>query len=190
MTQFKQRLDPKVILGQLTLKAFTDTDRERLFQAVRASSTELRPFLPWCHPKYSRREALTWIQFAQATWRGRTQYAFLIEERATGALIGSVGLDSPTHDGAANLGYWIRSDCTGRGYASQAARALATLGLQQLELKQVLIKMSTHNTASRQVAIKTGAQFLREEKDGLTLHDAKHDALVYALTRPSIELMA
>ena len=94
MTQFKQRLDPKVILGQLTLKAFTDTDRERLFQAVRASSTELRPFLPWCHPKYSRREALTWIQFAQATWRSRTQYAFLIEERATGALIGSVGLDS------------------------------------------------------------------------------------------------
>jgi hypothetical protein len=50
--------------------------------------------------------------------------------------------------------------------------------------------MSTPNTASRQVAIKTGAQFLRQETGGLTLHDVKHDTLIYTLTQPRIRLIA
>jgi predicted acetyltransferase len=62
--------------------------------------------------------------------------------------------------------------------------------LQHLELKRVLITLSVHNSASRQVAIKTGAQFLREEKDGLTLHEVKHDALIYAFTQPRLRLTA
>ena len=190
VTRFKRALEPNIKLNRLTLRAFTDADKDRLFQSVRHSSAELMPFLPWCHPQYARKDAKTWIRFAQATWRDRTQFAFLIEASATGTLIGGVGLDSPNEHGDANLGYWVRTDCTGYGYATEAASGLAALGLQRLELQQILITLSVHNHASRQVAIKTGAQFLREEKDGLTLHEAKHDALIYALARPRIRLKA
>ena len=190
VTRFKRALEPNIKLNRLTLRAFTDADKDRLFQSVRHSSAELMPFLPWCHPQYARKDAKTWIRFAQATWRDRTQFAFLIEASATGALIGGVGLDSPSELGDANLGYWVRTDCTGYGYATEAARGLAALGLQHLELKRVLITLSVHNSASRQVAIKTGAQFLREEKDGLTLHEVKHDALIYAFTQPRLRLTA
>jgi len=99
-----------------------------------------------------------------------------------------VGLDSPDANGDANLGYWIRTDCTGYGYATEAALGLAAEGLQRLELNRVLITLSVNNFASRQVAIKTGAQFLRKTTGGLTLHGVKHDALVFALTQPNIHL--
>ncbi len=188
--RFRRALDPNIKLDRLTLRAFTDGDQERLFQSVRDSSAELMPFLPWCHPQYAPKDAKTWIRFAQTTWQDRTQFAFLIEASDTGALIGGVGLDSPSEDGAANLGYWVRSDCTGCGYATEAARGLAALGLQQLELSRVLITLSVHNLASRQVAIKTGARFLRKDTGGLTLHEVKHDALIYTLTQPRIRLIA
>ena len=190
MTRFKRALELNIKLNRLTLRAFTDADKDRLFQSVRHSSAELMPFLPWCHPQYARKDAKTWIRFAQATWRDRTQFAFLIEASDSGALIGGVGLDSPSEHGDANLGYWVRTDCTGFGYATEAARGLAALGLQHLGLKRVLITLSVHNSASRQVAIKTGAQFLREEKDGLTLHEVKHNALIYTSTQPRIRLIA
>jgi len=188
VTRFKRALEPSIHLARLTLRAFTDADEGRLFQSVRNSSAELMPFLPWCHPKYARKDAKTWIRFAQATWRDQTQFAFLIEASATGALIGGVGLDSPDANGDANLGYWIRTDCTGYGYATEAALGLAAEGLQRLELNRVLITLSVNNFASRQVAIKTGAQFLRKTTGGLTLHGVKHDALVFALTQPNIHL--
>ncbi|HEX5258954.1 MAG TPA: GNAT family N-acetyltransferase [Sphingomicrobium sp.] len=82
--------------------------------------------------------------------------SFLIFERTGGAprLVGSCGLGRrPSR--AVELGYWIARACWGRGFATEAGRALIdiarTLGLRQLEASHFI-----DNPASARVLDKLG----------------------------------
>ena len=186
MNRFKWAPGPVIEAPRLRLKRFSPSDAPLLHDAVRFSSEALSPFLPWCHANYNQLDAEHWIQFTDETWQERTQFAFFIEEKSSGRLIGGCGLDSPANN-AANLGYWVRSDCTCQGYASEAAGTLATLALEQLALSQIKITMSVQNLASQQVAIKIGARFEHVAKGALELHGISHDARVYSLNTKHID---
>ena len=49
----------------------------------------------------------------------------------------------------ANLGYWLRTDRTGRGWATRAAVLVAQDGLTRLELERVEILMVAYNGSRR-----------------------------------------
>ena len=82
--------------------------------------------------------------------------SFLIFERTDGAprLVGSCGLGRRP-SGAVELGYWIARPFWGRGFATEAGRALVdiarTLGLRQLEASHFI-----DNPASARVLDKLG----------------------------------
>ncbi|MGB2392422.1 MAG: GNAT family N-acetyltransferase [Pseudomonadales bacterium] len=179
MQQFKLMPDSVVETPRLRLVRFMPKDAPRLYEAVRFSSEALSPFLPWCHANYNLLDAERWIAFTDETWNNRTQFAYFIEEKSSGRLVGGCGLDSPDNANSANLGYWIRSDCTHQGYASEAAAVLAACALEHLALSQLKITMSIHNLASQQVAVKIGARFDHIAPKALTLHGISHDAFVY-----------
>lgn len=68
-------------------------------------------------------------------------------------LVGSVGLAEG--QGTAELGYWVARDCWGRGYASEAARAV--LGLARtLGHRRIVANHFTDNPASGRVLEKLG----------------------------------
>jgi ribosomal-protein-alanine N-acetyltransferase len=75
------------------------------------------------------------LDFAQSQWRRWPAGPMLIESRATGALLGSTGLDFET-EYRASTGYVLARDSWGHGYALEALRAMVefgeTLGLQRL----------------------------------------------------------
>src|SRR5262249_4185470 len=54
------------------------------------------------------------------------------------------------------IGYWIRSSCARRGYATEAATALAALASGALGARRVEITCNARNAASRRVAEKSG----------------------------------
>jgi len=189
MNRFKWTPDPVIETPRLRLKRFSPSDAPLLYDAVRFSSEALSPFLPWCHANYSQLDAEHWIQFTQETWQNRTQFAFFIEEKSSRRLVGGCGLDSPANN-SANLGYWVRSDCTRQGYAGEAAGTLGTLALEHLALSQVNITMSVQNLASQHVAIKIGARFKHIAKKALKLHGISHDAFVYTLNAKHVDTYA
>jgi RimJ/RimL family protein N-acetyltransferase len=70
-------------------------------------------------------------------------------------LIGGVGFGRMP-DGRTELGYWLKRDCWGRGYATEAARALLAAARHSLRLKRLEAGHFLDNPASGRVLEKLG----------------------------------
>jgi RimJ/RimL family protein N-acetyltransferase len=94
---------------------------------------------------------------------------FAVLLRETGLLIGDCGLERMTvgEDSEVELGYDLRSDHWGRGYATEAALAVRDYAFGRLDLPRLISLIRRGNDASRRVAEKIGMQPAGEvERDG------------------------
>lgn len=170
--------------NRLILKKAQPSDADDLFKAARDSIDEVYPFLPWCHPNYEIHESRGWLETVQKDWESRSGFAFLIRDRDDGRVLGGCGLSRIDEHPVANMGYWVRTGATGRGVASEAARAVANFAFDELGLIRVEIIMSVNNPGSRRVAEKTGASREGTLRNRLRLHGTNHDAHIYSLIPP------
>lgn len=168
--------------GPLLLRPWRAEDAPALCEAVRESVETVGRWLPWCHPEYGLGEAQAWVAHCQDGWAADEHYAFGVFERATGTLLGSVGLNqrNRTHRSAA-MGYWVRRSRQGEGVAPQAARLAARFGFEALELIRIELVVLPDNHASRRVAERSGARFEALARHRLWMHGEARDAAVYAL---------
>jgi RimJ/RimL family protein N-acetyltransferase len=80
-------------------------------------------------------------------------------QRTSGEIVGSIGLrDTDWTAGSSELGYGVRADRRGRGYATEAARAVGRWALTDGGLRRVQVHVRTDNRASLRVADKAGYQ--------------------------------
>jgi RimJ/RimL family protein N-acetyltransferase len=77
---------------------------------------------------------------------------------AEGTIIGGCGIEVPS-GGDPELGYWIGVRYWGRGYATEAARALLDHAFGELGWKRVSSRARVSNPASRRVLEKCGFQW-------------------------------
>ena len=80
---------------------------------------------------------------------------FGIVESRTGRLIGAAGLGRQDHDGEVELGYWLRRDAWGRGYATEAGRGVIAIA-RVLGHRQLVAGHFLDNPASGRVLRKIG----------------------------------
>lgn len=81
---------------------------------------------------------------------------------STGELIGHAGL-SPLNHGEVEIGYAVEEKYQGKGYATEAVRALSEYGLKHFGLKSVTGVVDSANSGSVRVLEKAGYRFVREE---------------------------
>lgn len=163
--------------GRVVVRTPIPADAEAVAAAVTASRPELAPWMPWATAAYDREAALGWIM-------GRfdpSEAAFVITDDR-GEVLGTCGLnlfDTANH--RANLGYWLRSDATGRGIATAAAILVARHGAETLGLHRMEVLMSVRNEPSRRVAERMGAVHEGVLRGRLLLHGEFHDAHLYSI---------
>ncbi|MBT3425831.1 MAG: GNAT family N-acetyltransferase [Gammaproteobacteria bacterium] len=172
---------PQFETKRLLIRSLLAEDNILVCAAVQASKPELSRFMPWCHPTYGLKDATTWITQARAKWQLKEHFTFVIIEKLSGQLIGSVGLNTIAKKDTANLGYWIHSEYCNRGFATESALGLFSYSERYLRFKRLEIVMSTRNMASRQVAINVKAQFEGTTSHSYVSTDENQDAFVYAL---------
>ncbi|WP_406511333.1 GNAT family N-acetyltransferase [Streptomyces sp. NBC_00161] len=80
----------------------------------------------------------------------------LIIERDTGIVVGSIGLFWPPSEGVLELGYGVVASRRGRGYATEATRALAAFALTAPGVHTVTAGVELSNPASVRVLEKAG----------------------------------
>ncbi len=169
----------------IRIAAYRLTDAVDLLAAVRESMISVGRWLPWCHAEYGERDALEWIEHCLATWQNGDQFAFAVRDSDTREFLGGVGLNERNRQHRfANLGYWVRQSCQGRGVASAAARLAARFGFGQLGLNRIEIVTRPDNTASRRVAEKLGAACEGMVHNRLQFHGKPVDAVMYTLLAP------
>ncbi|MFI9076280.1 GNAT family N-acetyltransferase [Streptomyces sioyaensis] len=81
-----------------------------------------------------------------------------ILERESGLVVGAIGLFWPPADGSVEFGYGIVPSRRGRGYASEAARALVAFAFTAPGVRTVGAKIERSNPASGRVLEKAGLE--------------------------------
>jgi [ribosomal protein S5]-alanine N-acetyltransferase len=120
-----------------------------------------------------------WIQCNRACYvnDGHGLWAMILN--STHELIGDCGLVQQSVDEAdeIEIGYHVRRDLWGQGFASEAARACRDYGFTNLGVDRLISLIRPENLASRRVAEKTGMTVWKEVTRANLLH------YVYAIKR-------
>ncbi len=176
--------DVELSNSALLLRAFRLDDAETLYEAVRESMAELGQWLSWCHPGYTIQDSMQFLEKCADSFENEGVCAFAITDRATGRLLGATGINQIEKAALrANLGYWLRTSATRRGFAAQATLLVARWALEIVGLERIEIVAATGNHASQRVAINVGAMREGIARKRLRVHDVQHDAVVFSLVR-------
>jgi ribosomal-protein-serine acetyltransferase len=181
--------DHEVMLGSgaIVLRPFSLDDAEAIYDAVMASRNELGRWLSWCHPDYTIQETVEFLAARGDAFQREGEHGFAIVERSSGQLVGATGINQLDRAALrANLGYWLRTSATGRGFATQAVRLVARWALEEHGLERIEIVAAMGNAASQRVARRAGARFEVVARRRLRVHGVQHDAAVFSLVREDL----
>lgn len=173
---------------RLVLRTMRRSDAPQLHEALAQSIVELRQylwFLPWVREEPTLQSAERRCIRAHAAFLLRTDLAYLAVARSSGHLIGSAGLHRTDWSlPRTEVGYWIRSSETGRGYASEAVRALTQWALTGLGARRVELITDELNAGSCRVAIRCGFELEGVQRNALcTPAGELRNTCMYARTR-------
>ncbi|HEU5236837.1 MAG TPA: GNAT family protein [Pyrinomonadaceae bacterium] len=184
-------MDVELTDESILLRSYREDDAEKLYEAVRESIPEVSRWLSWCHENYSIAESRDFIALRNASSQGDEWYSFAVFEKSTNVFVGGVGLNfiNRVHQ-FANLGYWVRTSATGRGFATRATRMAAQFGFEQLGLHRIEIVAAVDNLASQRVAEKAGARHEGLARKRLLIGGLAQDAMIYSLVSEDLGLPA
>ena len=116
----------------------------------------------------TRDEAAKWIAWNEANY-AKHGYGLWIVETHDGDFLGDCGLTWQKINGESTeleVGYHVRTDRQGAGYATEAAAACRDFARDTLKSARLVAIIHPENTASRRVAEKLGMQPVDEDHGG------------------------
>jgi ribosomal-protein-serine acetyltransferase len=161
----RQILPDTLRAGQIVLRRTQLSDAPEVLAAAGASIKELSAFLRWAAadiPSLSQFERR--IAEQEADFLLGTGFAYVLRDSLTCQVIGEAGGKLTPGGEAFDIGYWIRSDMTGRGHATAAARVLTSLAFDAYpSIQRVEIRMDKGNAASQTIAVRLGFERVGSE---------------------------
>jgi RimJ/RimL family protein N-acetyltransferase len=149
---------PDQVYGSnIVLRRWQPADAPLLLDAIAASLPELRRWTPWVIPDpfevstLAERLAKFHLQFDA----GET-YIYGIFDPAESQVLGQVGLYARVGPDALEVGYFLRSDATGRGIATEATRLLVDVAFRVCGVSRVEARCEPGNTSSSAIPRRLG----------------------------------
>ena len=146
---------PALVTDRLLLRPFTLADApevQRLAGDYEVASHALD--IPYPYPDGA---AENWIATHRSGFEKGMHVVYAVACPEEQGLVGAVGLvEVNRRHGRAELGYWVAKHCWGRGYATEAARAVIEYGFSVLGLHRIYAMYFSRNPASGRVMEKCG----------------------------------
>jgi ribosomal-protein-serine acetyltransferase len=171
--------------GRLVVRAPRWEDAAAINAAVLESLAELRPWLRWAQAAPTLEESEESVHRARLRFLARRDLRLHIFHKHSGVLLGASGLHRI--DWALRrfeIGYWLRTSQTGRGYMSEAVAGITDLAAGELAANRVEIRCDARNTRSRRIPERLGFRLegvLRSE--ALDPDGRPADEMVFAKVR-------
>jgi ribosomal-protein-alanine N-acetyltransferase len=105
--------------------------------------------------------------------------AVLLRDGAT--LCGGVGLVADQKHSHAELGYWLGVPYWGKGYATEAARAVVEYGFKELKLHRIFASHFPSNPASGRVLQKIGMTYEGKMREHVLKWEKFYDIEMYGM---------
>ena len=128
----------------------------------------------------SRQDAWRSIATMLGHWQLRGYGLLAAVERTTGELVGRIGFWNPEGWPGFEVGWMLRRQFWGRGYAAEGARACLKYAFTELQQPHSISVIRPENTASIRVAEKIGE---RPERRAEVMG---HECLIYGLRREEL----
>ncbi len=138
---------------QLTLRMLRESDIDAYAEMV--ADPEVMRFIG---DGKALSRPLAWRNLAMMIghWHLRGYGPWAVEERGTGQLVGRIGFWNPEGWPGFELGWMLRRQFWGRGYASEGARAALDFAFTRLDQPAVISLIYPENAASIRVAQRLG----------------------------------
>ena len=132
-------------------------DGKAVHEAIEASRNELKPWLPFAQKEQSAEDVEVNIRNAYIAFMKREDLRLLIYLKETGEFIASSGLHRidwsiPKFE----IGYWIDSRHSGKGYMTEAVKGITNFAFEELKARRIEIKCDENNIKSRAVPERLG----------------------------------
>lgn len=171
---------PPTNFGPVTVTRLAAKHQEMLCQAGRVTATSVKPWMgsQLCPvTPVAARQCIEHQEQLRRTGYGIT-YLLIHEQECLG--LGTISHIHALH-GTGNLGYWIRTDVTGKGLAVTLCQSLIKLAFAQMGMQRLELFIEPDNQPSLRVAEKLGAM-----REGLCRKRILgRDAWLYALISQS-----
>jgi RimJ/RimL family protein N-acetyltransferase len=172
---------PTLVTPRLRLRPLEDADAGELF-ALHSNAAVLRY---WDSPAWTERgRADLFLQVCRQMAEQGTGARVAVERASDGTFLGWCNLNQWNPDyRSASLGYIYGQAAWGRGYATEAARALLGWAYDALDLNRVQAETDTRNVASARVLEKLGFVHEGTLREDCVVNGEVSDSAVYGLLR-------
>ncbi|TLD71726.1 GNAT family N-acetyltransferase [Phragmitibacter flavus] len=152
----------KIETERLILRPFSWEDIDDEFSIVGDSET-----MSFYAKPYTRDEVAKIVSKNIRTFKDSGYGLFSVIEKETGSYVGDCGITLQIIDGEEELevGFRIRKECWGRGFAPEAARAMIQYGFEKLKLEKLYSYMAKDHHQSRRTAEKAGMTLEKEYRN-------------------------
>ncbi len=153
--------------------------------AISESQAELKPWMPFADPLPSIEQSEENVRQSHVKFLLREDLRLHLFDKMTRKFLGSSGLHRMNWSiGRFEIGYWIRTSETGRGYVTEAVNGVVEFASEHLKATRLEIRCDPRNVRSRMVAERAGfhleATLLGDDPD---MDGKPSDTLVFAKLR-------
>lgn len=142
---------------RLVIRCYEPGDAFILADAIAASLPELLPWIPWAkegpEDEAAKMERVRWF-------RGRfdlgDDYTYGIFDKKNNNFIGSTGLHVRVGADAREIGYWISTEYSGKGYITEAVKALIKIAFEIEQMRRLEMHIDPRNIKSAKIPQKLG----------------------------------
>jgi len=146
--------------GRLLLTPVETADAHDLWYAVESSRSDLERWLPWVPFNVDPDASYRYADASAQDWDMGRACRLAVRDRETRRFLGIVSLESMAHlHQSTDLGYWLRTDATGVGYMTEAAREAVRWAFRDMRAHRVRVAAATDNHPSLAVIRRLGFQF-------------------------------
>ena len=142
---------------RLVLRCYEPEDAPLLKDAVDSSLEHLRAWMPWApDAPEPLDDVVDRLRLFRSAFDRDENFIMGIFTPDDARLLGGTGLHPRIGDDGLEIGYWIRADAIGQGYATESSAALTRVAIEVCGVDRVEIRVDPANERSLRVPRKLG----------------------------------
>jgi RimJ/RimL family protein N-acetyltransferase len=139
------------------IRSYNPEDAPLLKDAVDSSLEHLRPWMPWVrHEPQSLSQKVELLRLFRGNFDLGKDFAYGVFEPDGSRQLGGAGLHPRGGEASLEIGYFIRADAIGRGYATEVTAVLTRVAFEECGVVRVDIQVDPANERSLRIPRKLG----------------------------------